>query len=71
MNVQDLTTIDQLSAFLAGTQRVAFEVASDKDSNDQWIQRTWVNFHYLTLSKQDKGVLIRSLGRSAVIRANR
>ena len=32
MNAKDLTTIDQLSAFLEGTQRVAFEVASDKDS---------------------------------------
>lgn len=61
MNVQDLTTIDQLSAFLAGTQPVAFEVASDKDSCYQWIQRTLVKFHYLTLSKQDKGVLIRYL----------
>ncbi len=32
MNAEDLTTIDQLTAFLEGTQPVAFEVSSDKDS---------------------------------------
>jgi hypothetical protein len=61
MNSEDLTTIDQLTAFLEGTQRVAFEVASNKDSRYQWVQRTLVKFHYLSLSKQDKGVLIRYL----------
>ena len=49
MNAKDLTTIDQLSAFLEGTQRVAFEVASDKDSRYQWIQRTLVKFRYKSL----------------------
>ena len=29
MNANDLTTIDQLSAFLAGTQRGVFEMAGD------------------------------------------
>ena len=32
MNIEDLTTINQVIAFLEGTQRVAFEVADDKDS---------------------------------------
>ena len=61
MNAKDLTTIDQLSAFLEGTQRVAFEVASDKDSRYQWIQRTLVKFRYKSLHKPDKGVLIQYL----------
>ena len=61
MNAKDLTTIDQLSAFLEGTQRVAFEVASDKDSRYQWIQRTLVRFRYKSLRKPDKGVLIQYL----------
>ena len=61
MNAKDLTTIDQLSAFLEGTQRVAFEVASDKDSRYQWIQRTLVKFRYKSLRKPDKGVLIQYL----------
>ena len=61
MNAKDLTTIDQLSAFLEGTQRVAFQVASDKDSRYQWIQRTLVKFRYKSLRKPDKGVLIQYL----------
>ncbi len=61
MNTEDLTPIGQLSAFLQGAQPVAFEVASDKNSRYRWIQRALVKFHYLTLSKQDKGVLIRYL----------
>ena len=50
-----------MSAFLEGTQRVAFEVASDKDSRYQWIQRTLVKFRYKSLRKPDKGVLIQYL----------
>ena len=61
MNAKDLITIDQLTAFLEGTQRVAFEVASDKDSRYQWIQRTLVKFRYKSLRKPDKGVLIQYL----------
>ena len=61
MNAEDLTTVDQLIAFLEGTQPVAFQVVSDKDSRYQWVQRTLVKFHYLSLSKPDKGVLIRYL----------
>lgn len=61
MNEQELSTIDELAAFLAGTQAIAFEVAVDKDDRYRWIQRTLVRFRYLTLSKQDKGVLIQYL----------
>jgi hypothetical protein len=44
MNAEDLTTISQLIAFLEGTQPVAFEVASNKDSRYQWVQRILVKF---------------------------
>ncbi|PIR11167.1 MAG: integrase, partial [Gammaproteobacteria bacterium CG11_big_fil_rev_8_21_14_0_20_46_22] len=54
-------TIEQLNAFLAGTQRVAFEVAGDKDACYQWIQKTLLRFHYQALNRQGKGVLIRYL----------
>ena len=63
MKSEDLTTINQMIAFLEGTQRVAFEVADDKDSRYRWVQRTLVKFHYLSLSRPDKGVLIRYLMR--------
>ena len=57
MNANELTTIDQVRAFLAGTQRVAFEVAGDKRSRYDWIRRTLVKFDYLRCNKVDKGTL--------------
>ena len=50
-----------LRAFLGGAQRVAFEVASDKDARYGWIRKTLIQFRYLELRKPDKGVVIRYL----------
>ena len=61
MKLEDLTTIDQLVDFLAGTQAVAFSVISDKDARYRWIQGELVKFRYLTRSRQDRGVVIRYL----------
>jgi hypothetical protein len=58
MKLEDLTTIDQLDAFLTGTQAVAFSVISDKDACYRWIQGELVKFRYLSLSRQGKGVVI-------------
>ena len=38
MKLEDLTSIDQLTDFLSGTQTVAFSVISDKDACYRWIQ---------------------------------
>lgn len=61
MNANDLTSIGQVRDFLAGTQRVAFEVAGDKRSRYDWIRRTLVKFDYLGCNKTDKGTLMRYL----------
>ena len=61
MKLEDVTTVDQLTDFLSGTQAVAFSVLSDKDAGYRWIQGELVKFRYLTLSRQDKGVVIRYL----------
>ena len=61
MKLDDLTTVDQLRDFLSGTQAVAFSVLGDKDASYHWIQRELIRFHYLTCSRQDKGVVIRYL----------
>ena len=58
MNANDLTRIDQVRDFLSGTQRVAFEVAGDKQSRYDWMRRTLVKFDYLTCDKADKGTLM-------------
>lgn len=61
MKLEDVTTVDQLTDFLSGTQAVAFSVLSDTDAGYRWIQGELVKFRYLTLSRQDKGVVIRYL----------
>ena len=61
MKLEDLVSIDPLVDFLSGTQAVAFSVLSDKDVCYQWIQATLVRFSYLTLPRQDKGIVIRYL----------
>ena len=61
MKLEDLTTIDQLTDFLSGTQAVAFSVISDTDACYRWIQGELVKFRYLKLSRQGKGVVIRYL----------
>ncbi|MDN5872473.1 MAG: hypothetical protein L0H73_17395 [Nitrococcus sp.] len=58
MNAEELKTVEQLSAFLNGTQPVAFAVAGDKDACYRWIERTLVRFGYRGLSKADKGAVI-------------
>ncbi len=65
MKLEELVSIDQLSEFLAGTQAVAFSILSDKDACYQWIQGELVKFHYLTLPKQDRGIVIRYLMKVA------
>tara|TARA_R110000851_G_scaffold187115_1_gene336615 strand:+ start:1526 stop:1777 length:252 start_codon:yes stop_codon:yes gene_type:complete len=44
MKLVDLTTIDQPTAFLSGTQSVAFSIISDKDAKCRWIQGELVMF---------------------------
>ena len=61
MKLEDLTTIDQLTDFLSGTQAVAFSVISDKNDCYRWIQGELVKFRYLKLPRQGKGVVIRYL----------
>ena len=61
MKLEDLETIEQLKAFLSGTQAVAFSVLADKDERYTWIRRVLVKFRYLNLGKRDKGVVLRYL----------
>lgn len=54
MKLEELTSIDQLTDFLAGTQAVAFSALSDKDA------------HYMRLPRQGQGVALRYLMRISV-----
>ena len=61
MNAEELKTIDQLRAFLDGTQLVVFEVAGDKDARYRWTEGILVELRYRSLGKADKGVVIEYL----------
>lgn len=61
MKLNELTTIEQISQFLDGTQPVIFKLNTLKIERYQWVQHELVRFHYLALNKADKGVLIRYL----------
>lgn len=61
MTLEALTTVEQLRDFLSGTQTVAFSVLGDHDTRYRWLQGELVKFRYVTLSRQNKGVVIRYL----------
>ena len=55
MNIENLTTIEELERFIQGNQAVAFTVLGDKNQRYQFIQKTLIKFRYITLKKTDKG----------------
>ena len=59
MKLEELTTIEQLSQFLDGTQAVIFKVNTLKEERYQWIQHELVRFDYMAINKVNKGVVIR------------
>ena len=61
MKLDQLTTIDQLAAFLDGAQPCIYQAQGTKDERYAFIQQTLVQFGYLRLNKAEKGVLIRYL----------
>ena len=61
MNIENLTTIEDLENFIQGNQTVAFKVLGNKNERYQLIQKTLIKFRYLTLSKKDKGTVTRYL----------
>ena len=62
MNDTQLETIEQIEAFLLGTQPVEL-IIEGKADRYVWIQRTLIRFNYHQLRKVKKGVVIRYLGK--------
>ncbi len=46
MNLDNLSSIDQLAEFLAGTRTVAFSVLGSPEARYEWVQKTLVRFQY-------------------------
>ena len=61
MKLEELTTVDQLSQFLDGTQAVIFKISTSKEDRYQWMQHELVRFRYSVLNKASRGVVIRYL----------
>jgi transposase InsO family protein len=60
MNDTQLETIEQIRAFLAGTEAIEFSMQSPRERYT-WIQATLIRLRYVSLSKGDKGVVRRYL----------
>jgi hypothetical protein len=60
MNDSHIKTLEQVHQFLEGT--AAMELCIDaKEDRYTWMQTTLVRFHYLQLSKADKGLILSFL----------
>jgi hypothetical protein len=61
MNIDNLTQIEHLDAFLVGNQQIAYSVPGDKPERYRLIQKVLVKFDYLSCNKKDKGLISRFL----------
>ncbi|MEM7494928.1 MAG: integrase [Myxococcota bacterium] len=62
MNLNSITTLQQITCFLDGTQEVSLSFPS-KDTRYRFVQETLAHFHYRTAAKADKGLLRRYIIR--------
>ena len=60
MNANDLTSIDQVCAFMSGTQRVVFEVAGDKQGAMTGCGAPWSNSIIQAVAKRTGGYSFRT-----------
>jgi len=54
MNIENLSTINNLDNFIQGNQAVAFTISSDKHEQYPFIQKSLVKFCYITPPKNGK-----------------
>ena len=61
MKLEDLGTLEDVEAFLEGTQAVVFEVEAVKAVRCRWIERILIRFSYSKRWKKQRGLVIRLL----------
>ena len=61
MNLHQLKNTDELQQFLEGAQSIAFNLPSNKAGRYRFIQDVLKQFHYRTLKKSQKDIVIRFL----------
>ena len=57
MNINKLTTIEQLVDFLDGNQAVAYQLRLSKDENYRQVAQLLIRYHYRTQSRKAKGII--------------
>ena len=63
MNLNELTTIDAIDAFLSGTQPVVFSVLEGKTDRYRWLEQTLVKWRYHQRPRFEKGRLLLFMER--------
>ena len=61
MKLDNLKTVTEMEAFLAGNQPIAFAVASSKDERYQFVEDILKRFRYAQLKRREKGAVIKFL----------
>ena len=61
MKLDNLTTIEEMEAFINGSQAVAFVVVSNKDERYQVVEAILRKFRYAGLKRREKGIVIQFL----------
>lgn len=63
MNLDDLTTLEAIDAFLSGTQPVVFSILSGKTERYRWLEKTLVKWRYHQRARLEKGQLLLFMER--------
>lgn len=63
MNVDQLTSIDDIERFLNGSQAVIYAVGTSKDERYKWIQTTLIRLEYYKLTRKEKGVVLKFIAK--------
>ncbi len=61
MKLDNIRTIEQMEAFLQGSQAIAFAVVSSKDERYHCVEKILNRMGYDHLKRRDKGILIKFL----------
>lgn len=59
MNLDQLTSIEDIERFLDGSQSVIYAVGASKDERYKWIQSTLTRLSYYRLTRKEKGVVLK------------
>ena len=61
MKLDHLKSVEQMEAFLNGSQPIAFAVASNKDERYRFVEKLLKRFSYIRLKRREKGIVIQFL----------